>query len=79
MNKVKRNIGDIWEDEFYPPLKWSVQFPNGVMGFKTKETAEAWSTQLKKTYRQPIRNRRHPAPEVTGEKERNVYERKKRH
>jgi len=56
MNKVKRNIGDIWENEFYPPLKWSVQFPNGVMGFETKKTAEAWSARLKNDFPETNKN-----------------------
>lgn len=44
MIRYKRDIGEIWKDK----NNWCVQFPKGIMGFKTKKIAEKWQNVLQK-------------------------------
>lgn len=41
---MKHEIGDIWKVED----KWKIQFPKGIMTFKTKKKALLWQEQLKR-------------------------------
>ena len=59
METVTRKVGDIWKDEFLPRGskfggQWKVQFPNGIMSFRTKKTALEISEAIPKDLKVPI-------------------------
>ena len=38
---MSKQLGEIWKDETsYGGMKWKVQFPKGIMSYKTKEMAK---------------------------------------
>ncbi len=40
IEKVKRVYGDIWKDDTFPVAhRWKLQFPKGVLSFRTKRQA----------------------------------------
>ena len=48
---MKRILGEVWKDEFLPKGskyggQWNVQFPKGVMNFRTKKEAHHVSESI---------------------------------
>ncbi len=40
MEKVKHSYGDIWKDDTFPvSVRWKLQFPKGILSFRTKRQA----------------------------------------
>lgn len=44
---MKRKIGELWKEKNL----WFVQFPKGIMTFKTKKVAMLWVNNLRKEYK----------------------------
>ena len=53
---MKRNIGELWSTCEGSRKLWHVQFPKGIITFKTKRVALLWSNQLKDEVREGLIN-----------------------
>ena len=47
---MKHTIGELWKEKEGTKTFYRVQFPHGIMSFKTKKVAMLWVEQLQKQF-----------------------------